>query len=98
MIKNLYKHINHCENHWQDHHSRFLLFTVTLVSGAIMLLLFASELGYYLTTEVWPYCCHIVPLLNNLFLGNPGIICRYNSRGEASNKHGCHSLSYSLFL
>ena len=31
-----------------------LVFAVTIVSGIIMFLLFASEFGYYLTTEVWP--------------------------------------------
>ena len=49
-----------------------------------MLLLFASELGYYLTTEVCP-CCHHGNSATHLFLGYPRVVRGYNSRGEASD-------------
>ena len=62
-----------------------------------MLLLFASELGYYLTTEVWARCCHSNTDKRS-YLGHPRIICGHNSRGEASDKRGCYPVSYSLFV
>lgn len=62
-----------------------------------MLLLFASELGYYLTTEVCPYCCHGISA-KHVLLGHPRIVCGHNSRREASDKLGRYSLSYSVFL
>ena len=49
-----------------------------------MLLLFASELGYYLTTEVCP-CCYHGNSAKRLFIGYPRVVCGYNSRGEASD-------------
>ena len=61
-----------------------MFFAVTIVSGIIMFLLFASEFGYYLTTEVGcsghhnddVMCCHP---------GYPRVVCGHHPRRKTSN-------------